>query len=523
MHALVILNPLVASTAHTAAQQLRFSCIRTVDWNRMFAIVLFLIAACVCYYYTCVVRTRYAQDVPCAQPCYPLIGNGLSFLEKSPVKLFQNVVQPFNQFDRWFKVWLGPQLMLCTSHPVLAESVLSHPKCLDKPFFYSFVQLEQGILTRKYQNWKRYRKVMSPAFSTSKVTNALPLFVMCADNLMSKLEAMVANDSTVSLAPVLSECLLNVIFSTTLGANVVEEREAKHILNNLDILFQMISARAINALHHIDWVYKHTNNCKIESASRAACYSVVDKVLASRRSALENEFYEANDSPAMLDRLLSVNEDGPLSDTEIVQNIYSIVGAGNDTTAHSLGHTCLFLAMHPAVQRKLYQELRDVFYSADEHITEEKLKQLSYMECVIKESLRLAPPGATVAREAQEDLTVEGQLIPRGTTVVVSLFALHRRKDFWGADAERFDPDRFLPERCKNRMGCAFMPFNTGSRNCIGSRYAMQIMKIILCKIVRRYELHTELTMERMQFRFDIALKQEQGYLIRFERRVESD
>lgn len=43
-------------------------------------------------------------------------------------------------------------------------------------------------------------------------------------------------------------------------------------------LFQMISARAINALHHIDWVYKHTNNCKIESASRAACYSVVDKV-----------------------------------------------------------------------------------------------------------------------------------------------------------------------------------------------------------------------------------------------------
>uniref|UniRef100_A0A182XUM7 Uncharacterized protein n=1 Tax=Anopheles quadriannulatus TaxID=34691 RepID=A0A182XUM7_ANOQN len=273
----------------------------------MFAIVLFLIAACVCYYYTCVVRARFAQDVPCAQPCYPLIGNGLSFLEKSPVKLFQNVVRPFNQFDRWFKVWLGPQLMLCTSHPVLAESVLSHPKCLDKPFFYSFVQLEQGILTRK-------------------------------------------------------------------------------------------------------------------------C------VLASRRSALEEEFYAANDSPAMLDRLLSVNEDGPLSDTEIVQNIYSIVGAGNDTTAHSLGHTCLFLAMHPAVQGNLYQELRDVFYSTDEPTTEEKLKQLSYMECVIKESLRLAPPGATVAREAQEDLTVEGQLVPRGTTVVVSLFALHRRKDFWGAD-----------------------------------------------------------------------------------------
>uniref|UniRef100_A0A182SYS7 Cytochrome P450 n=1 Tax=Anopheles maculatus TaxID=74869 RepID=A0A182SYS7_9DIPT len=155
-------------------------------------------------------------------------------MEKSPVKLFQNVVQPFTQFDRWFKVWLGPQLILCTSHPVLAESVLSHSKCLEKPFFYSFVQLEHGILTRKYQNWKRYRKALSPAFSTSKVSNALPSFVACARDLIAKLELLVEKSSTVSLAPLLSECMLNMIFSTTLGSNVVEQHEAKNILTNLD-------------------------------------------------------------------------------------------------------------------------------------------------------------------------------------------------------------------------------------------------------------------------------------------------
>uniref|UniRef100_A0A182PYY7 Uncharacterized protein n=1 Tax=Anopheles epiroticus TaxID=199890 RepID=A0A182PYY7_9DIPT len=489
----------------------------------MFAIVLLLVAACASYYYTFVVRVRYARDIPSAKPCYPLIGNGLSFMEKSPVKLFENVVRPFTQFDRWFKVWLGPQLMLCTSHPVLAECVLSHPKCLEKPFFYSFVQLENGILTRKYQNWKRYRKVLSPAFSTSNVTNALPLFESCAENLMCKLQSALVNDSIVSLAPLLSECMLNMIFSTTMGANVVEEQEAKNILKNLDILFQMISARAINAVHHYDWLYRHTGNFLIESCSRAECYRVVDKVLASRRSALANESYETIESPAMLDRLIAVKEDGPLTDAEIVQNIYSIVGAGNDTTAHSLGHTCLFLAMHPAVQRRLYQELCNVFHHIDEPITEGKLKQLSYMECVIKESLRLAPPGATVAREAQEDLLIEGQFIPRGTTVVVSLFALHRRKDFWGDDAAHFNPDRFLSERSNNRPACAFMPFNTGSRNCLGSRYAMQSMKVIMSMIVRKYKLYTELTMEQMRFRFDIALKQEHGYAVRLERRGESD
>uniref|UniRef100_A0A182S4W1 Cytochrome P450 n=1 Tax=Anopheles funestus TaxID=62324 RepID=A0A182S4W1_ANOFN len=486
----------------------------------MFAILLLTIGLCILYYYTFVVRARYAQDIPCPMPCYPLIGNGLSFIEKSPVKLFENVVQPFTQFDRWFKVWLGPQLLLCTSHPMLADAVLSHAKCLEKPFFYSFVQLEHGILTRKYNDWKRYRKVLSPAFSTTKVNNALPTLIACADELVSKLESMVKKISTVSIAPLLSECMLNMIFSTTLGANVVEPHEAKQILTNLDSLFQMISARAINALHHYDWIYKYTNNCKIETNSRAACYRVVDKVLASRRKALEHAAYEVEDSPAMLDRLLTTKDDGPLTDTEIVHNIYSIVGAGNDTTAHALGHTCLFLAMHPTVQTKLYRELCDVFYNLAEPLTEQKLKQLSYMERVLKESLRLAPPGATVAREAQEDLCIEGQFIPRGTTVVVSLFALHRRRGFWGDDADQFDPDRFLPERSMDRPSVAYMPFNTGSRNCLGSRYAMLSMKVIMTMILRTFQLRTTMTMKEMKFRFDIALKQEHGYLIELERRI---
>lgn len=221
----------------------------------------------------------------------------------------------------------------------------------------------------------------------------------------------------------------------------------------------------------------------------------------------------------MLDRLLATTDDAPLTDTEIVHNIYSIVGAGNDTTAHSIGHTCLFLAMHSDVQDKLYREVCDVFCSFDEPVTEERLKRLTFLECVIKESLRLAPPGATVAREAQADLFIDGLYIPRGTTMVVSLFALHRRKDFWGDDADKFEPDRFLPDRSRDRPSCAFMPFNTGSRNCLGSRYAMLSMKVILLAIVRSFVIHTDMTMERMKFKFDIALKQEHGYLVQLERR----
>uniref|UniRef100_A0A182Q9Q7 Cytochrome P450 n=1 Tax=Anopheles farauti TaxID=69004 RepID=A0A182Q9Q7_9DIPT len=157
-------------------------------------------------------------------------------MAKSPTQLFENVVKPFTQFERWFKVWLGPRLMLCTSNPTLAEAVLSHPKCLEKPFFYRFVQLEHGILTRNYDKWKRYRKILSPAFSTGKVSNALPLFIQCASNLISKLDAIAEPELTISLAPLLSECMLSIIFSTTLGVDAVERREVKNILKHLDRL-----------------------------------------------------------------------------------------------------------------------------------------------------------------------------------------------------------------------------------------------------------------------------------------------
>lgn len=106
----------------------------------------------------------------------------------------------------------------------------------------------------------------------------------------------------------------------------------------------------------------------------------------------------------------------------------------------------LLMALHPDVQEKLYEELQTVFESADEEVTEEKLKQLIYLEMVIKESMRFWQSVPFFARYLNKDMELDGYTIPAGSHFVVPIIHIHRDKKIWGNDAHEFKPERFLPE-----------------------------------------------------------------------------
>lgn len=93
---------------------------------------------------------------------------------------------------------------------------------------------------------------------------------------------------------------------------------------------------------------------------------------------------------------------------------------------------------------------------------------LKYMECVIKEGLRLYPSVPFIARTLEDDIhTKEGYIFPRGSNTFIHIFDLHRNPKHW-PEPEKFDPDRFLPENCVNRHPFAYVPFSAGPRNCVG-------------------------------------------------------
>lgn len=94
-------------------------------------------------------------------------------------------------------------------------------------------------------------------------------------------------------------------------------------------------------------------------------------------------------------------------------------------------------------------------------------------------------------------------------------------KRFWGSDADRFRPERFLPENISKVHPYVFLPFAHGPRKCIGHKYAWIIMKIFLCHVLRNFHLTTSMKYEDIYLETEFVLKVKPGTFVKFEERKE--
>lgn len=119
-------------------------------------------------------------------------------------------------------------------------------------------------------------------------------------------------------------------------------------------------------------------------------------------------------------------------------------------------------------QEKVYEEIMQLHFENIEEPSLGELTDLKYMECVIKECLRLYPSVPFIARTSEDEITLKnGLILPKGLQVLVHIFDIHRNPKYW-PEPEKFDPDRFLPENSVDRHPFSFVPFSAGPRNCIG-------------------------------------------------------
>jgi cytochrome P450 len=176
----------------------------------------------------------------------------------------------------------------------------------------------------------------------------------------------------------------------------------------------------------------------------------------------------------------------PYTDVELRDQIMTLFFAGHETSATALTWIHYLLSVHPEVRERVEAEVEGVVGAG--RLTAEAISSLTYTEQVVNESLRLYSPIHAISRVAVEDNTIGGYLVPKGSTVVVSLFATHRLPQYW-PDPERFDPERFTPEESAKRPPFAFIPFAAGHRNCIGGSMAMIELKMIVAQLAQRYRL----------------------------------
>lgn len=181
------------------------------------------------------------------------------------------------------------------------------------------------------------------------------------------------------------------------------------------------------------------------------------------------------------------DEQGNLSDAEVVGHASVIYAASHETTGNALTWALFLLEQHPTWHRAAIEEVRSTLTAEAPSLDE--LERLEVLDAVIRETLRLIPPAPWTTRIASTDAHVGEHLVPRGTEIVVSIFHTHRFEPIYERPNE-FDPSRW--QRIRPDV-FEFNAFGAGSRACIGSGFALLELKTVMAMLLYRFRLELAL------------------------------
>jgi cytochrome P450 len=222
--------------------------------------------------------------------------------------------------------------------------------------------------------------------------------------------------------------------------------------------------------------------------------------IRSRRNA--PDLAERDDVLSLL--LQARHDDGtPMTDRELRDELMTLLVAGHETSATALAWALEALTRHPAALSRLREEIDD----GDDD---------TYLDAVVKETLRLRPVIALVLRRLIEPMEIGGRLLPAGVTVAPCIYLVHRRADVY-ENPRAFRPERFL----ENQPGTyTWIPFGGGVRRCLGASFAQLEMKVVLRELVSRLDIRAARPQPERRIRRAIVFAPERGGEIVVERRA---
>lgn len=195
---------------------------------------------------------------------------------------------------------------------------------------------------------------------------------------------------------------------------------------------------------------------------------------------------QRNDLLSLILDVRSENGSLSFSDAQAMSAVLAFLFGGFDPAGSALTWTCYLLATHPEIQALAQEEVQRVLGRRLPELDD--LPRLDYLNRVIKEGLRLYTPNPVTMREVESDLQIGDYTIPQGATFCIPICVIHKDETVW-ENPENFDPDRFLPQREQNIPRYAYIPFGLGARGCIGTRFGLTQLQLMLSMILQRFSL----------------------------------
>ena len=333
-----------------------------------------------------------------------------------------------------------------------------------------------GVFTAEGDDWRRQRRLAVTALNTNHLHRYFDVVRVATARLRTRLEHA---GTPVDIHALFRSYTVDVTSALAFGHDLnTLERGEDELQRHLTGLFALIGRRISAPVPY--WHFVKPPADRAAEHSITVLRSAIEGFIADARTRMR-ERPQLREAPEnFLESILAGQEEGRYSDEEVIGNVFTLLLAGEDTTANTLAWATFLLAGDRAAQQRLAAEADEILGEDRELASAAAASELRFGEGVLREAMRLKSTAPIIFVEALEDTSVAGVELPRGTHVL----ALTRLAGLPERNA-RFDPQRWL----ESHDSRTFLAFGAGPRFCPGRNLAFLEGKAALAMLARNFEL----------------------------------
>eukprot|EP01133_Synstelium_polycarpum_P008148 gene8148-9567_t len=395
-------------------------------------------------------------------------------------------------YGKVFRLWMGSYYTIVISDPKFIRAVWIEN-------FDNFVERPHTailrIMSRNFKSlvggdeqiWRHNRSLVNKSFTRTKLQALTNIYERQTNNLVGKFSQYEKSGELLHPRKYIRKFTLNVMMSMLFSEEIpYEEDEGRigRITRQIDMIFKILNGAS--SLKAVGWFYILMR--KFSGPPKEGLMFFVEDMYNQHKETLDPE-----NPRDLFDQMIIESEMNDNKESMMLVAV-DFIAAGTEMTSSAIEWFILFMINNPDIQTRARNELLEAVGADVNQVELSHRNKTPYLVALLKEVLRIKPIASLgLPRAAKESIIINDVYIPKGTQVVMNVYALHHDKDIY-PDPETFNPDRFMSGEHSSDN---WIPFSTGKRNCVGMSLAKDMIYIVCSNLLLNFNLYSH-TGERL-------------------------